>query len=126
MIHKFKITVFVFIILIGIISKNCFAQTIKPIEIGIASYYGKKFNGRKTSSGERFNKDSLTGAHHSLPFGTIVRVINIKTNDTIVVRINDRIGHRRRIIDLSPAGAAKLKYKKRGTAKVRLEVIRLP
>lgn len=100
-------------------------KKIKMSEFGTASYYAKKFNGRKTANGEKFSNDSLTAAHHSLPFGTLVKVKNIKTNDSITVRINDRIAHRKRIIDLSYQGAKQLNFLKSGTAKVKLEVLNL-
>ena len=73
---------------------------------GIASWYGRRFNGRKTASGERFNRHALTCAHRTLPFGTIVKVTNIETGDQITVRVNDRGPYvRDRIIDLSDAAA---------------------
>jgi rare lipoprotein A len=99
-----------------------FTQT----QTGTASYYGAKFHGRKTSSGERFHKDSLTAAHHTLPFGTYIKVTNLKNNDTVIVRVNDRIAHKKRLIDLSPAAARKLGFIKDGTAKVKVEVIKKP
>lgn len=98
----------------------------KNTETGTASYYSKKFHGRKTASGERFHKDSITAAHHKLPFGTIIKVTNLKTGDTLYARVNDRIGHRKRILDLSPEGAKRLNYLKTGTTKVKIDVIRLP
>ncbi len=75
---------------------------------GIASWYGPGFHGRKTASGERFNQNALTAAHRSLPFGTKVKVTNLRNGRSVVVKINDRGPHvRGRIIDLS-AGAAKV------------------
>jgi len=61
------------------------------IEKGEASYYGGKFHGRRTANGEIFNKDSLTPAHKILPFGTVLKVTNLKRNTSVVVRINDRL-----------------------------------
>lgn len=73
---------------------------------GIASWYGKRFHGRKTASGERFNKNAMTCAHRTLPFGTMVRVTNVETGAQVMVRVNDRgpFVHKR-IIDLSSAAA---------------------
>src|SRR5699024_9501899 len=65
-------------------------SALQPIEKGTASWYGKKFNGRLTANGEKYNMYSLTAAHRTLPFNTIVLVKNIDNNKTAVVRINDR------------------------------------
>lgn len=78
------------------------------IQSGHASWYGPGFHGRRTANGETFNADALTAAHRSLPFGSLVRVVNDKTGRSVVVRVNDRgpfIGGR--IIDLA-RGAARL------------------
>jgi rare lipoprotein A len=86
---------------------------------GKASYYADKFNGRKTSSGERFNNDSLTAAHKYLPFGTLVIVTNLKNDSVVVVRINDRLPKKStRIIDLSKAAARKLNFISNGLTQV--------
>ncbi len=76
---------------------------------GVASWYGGKFHGRKTASGERYNQNALTAAHRSLPFGTRVRVTNTNNGNAVVVRINDRgpfVGGR--VIDLSRAAASSI------------------
>ncbi|NTW68649.1 MAG: septal ring lytic transglycosylase RlpA family protein [Chlorobiaceae bacterium] len=89
---------------------------------GTASYYGKKFQGRKTASGESFNGNHFTAAHRSLPFGTSVRVTNLDNGKNVVVRINDRGPHvKRRIIDVSPAAAREIGLYGEGTANVRIE-----
>jgi len=86
---------------------------------GRASWYGAKFHGRRTSSGERFDMNALTAAHKSLPFGTRVRVRNVANGREVVVRINDRGPHlRNRIIDLSKAAAAALGFLQAGEARV--------
>lgn len=78
-------------------------------EIGLASWYGKKFHGRKTSNGERYDMFKLTAAHKNLPLPTYVRVTNLGNGQSVIVRINDRGPfHSNRIIDLSYAAAAKL------------------
>ena len=93
--------------------------------IGIASFYSTKFNGRRTASGEKFNSSALTAAHLSLPFGSLVKVTNIRNGKTVVVRINDRGPHvKGRIIDLSKAAATKIGIGRAGTARVRLEVLK--
>ncbi len=89
---------------------------------GKASYYADKFNGRRTSSGEKFNNDSLTAAHKYLPFGTVVIVTNLKNDSVVVVRINDRLPQKStRIIDLSKAAARKLDFISRGLTQVYIE-----
>lgn len=91
---------------------------------GEASYYGKKFHGRKTSSGEVYDMYAFTAAHRTLPLPSYVRVTNLDNGRSIVVRVNDRGPfHSRRIIDLSYAAAVKLGYRQRGTARVRVEAL---
>lgn len=88
---------------------------------GIASWYGPGFDGRPTASGEIFDADSLTAAHPSLPFGSIVRVINVENGREVVVRINDRGPFvEGRIIDVSQAAARALGMIGAGIARVRL------
>jgi rare lipoprotein A len=88
---------------------------------GLASWYGDKFHGRLTASGERYDKHALTAAHRTLPFGTLVRVRSARTGREVVVRINDRGPYaRHRVIDLSSAAAAALGIKGRGIASVTL------
>ena len=96
----------------------------KPI-IGVASFYGTKFNGRRTASGEKFDNGALTAAHLSLPFGSLVKVTNVRNGKAVVVRINDRGPHvKGRIIDLSKAAAKKIGIGHAGTARVSLEVLK--
>ncbi|HCS21621.1 MAG TPA: septal ring lytic transglycosylase RlpA family lipoprotein [Bacteroidetes bacterium] len=85
----------------------------------MASYYADKFHGRKTASGELYDKTLYTAAHRTLPFGTMVWVKNIKTQDSVQVRINDRGPHiKGRIIDVSRVAAVDLKLIRAGQAKV--------
>ena len=73
---------------------------------GLASYYGNEFAGRKTASGEKFDPDALTAAHRTLPFGTMVKVTNVRNKKSVVVKINDRGPWMMdRIIDLSYGSA---------------------
>jgi rare lipoprotein A len=94
---------------------------------GIASWYGGLFHGRKTASGERFNMFAMTACHATLPFGSVVRVVNKDNKRSVVVRITDRgdLVDEGRIIDLSYAAAQKLAMTKDGLAKVDLQVISL-
>jgi rare lipoprotein A len=85
----------------------------------MASWYGPGFHGRKTASGERFNTGALTAAHKTFPFGTRIRVVNVHTGRSVVVRINDRGPFiRGRVIDLSKAAARAIGMD--GLARVRL------
>ncbi|WP_202913019.1 septal ring lytic transglycosylase RlpA family protein [Acuticoccus sediminis] len=94
------------------------------VSSGTASFYGKRFHGRRTANGERFNMNALTAAHRTLPFGTRVKVTNPATGRSVTVRINDRGPfHGKRTIDLSRAAAAKIGMVDQGVAKVKLEVL---
>ena len=96
--------------------------TYKP-EVGTASYYAKRFEGRKCSSGERFSNWSLTAAHKTLKFGTVVKVTNLKNDSTVIVTINDRLpANSKRSIDLTLRAAKQLNFVKRGLTKVKIEV----
>jgi rare lipoprotein A len=93
-------------------------------ERGIASWYGRDFNGWLTASGETYDMKALTGAHRTLPLGTVVRVTNVGNGKQVQVRINDRGPYvNGRIIDLSHAAAEKLGMTELGISAVSLEVI---
>jgi rare lipoprotein A len=93
-------------------------------QTGTASWYGPGYNGKRASSGEVFDQDALTAAHATLPFGTRVRVTLLATGRSVVVRINDRIPRRDRIIDLSRRAARSIGLIDAGTGRVQLEVVR--
>ena len=98
-----------------------------PQEEGFASWYGGKFNGRLTASGEVYDMEQLTAAHKTLAFNTVVRVINLKNEKDVVVRINDRGPFvEGRIIDLSRAAAEVIDLVGLGIAYVRLEILENP
>jgi rare lipoprotein A len=91
---------------------------------GKVAFYGRKFAGRKTASGERFNPKAMTMAHKTLPFGTMVRVTNLKTKRSVVVRVNDRgPSTPDRIGDVTSAAATKLKMRRAGVIDAKLEVV---
>lgn len=93
--------------------------------VGEASWYGKRYHGRTTANGERFDMNALTAAHKHLPFGTMVRVTNLNNKRSLVVRINDRGPYvRGRIIDLSRRAAALLDFQIDGITKVRVQTVR--
>lgn len=94
---------------------------------GVASWYGGVFNGRKTASGEIFDMNAMTACHPTLPFGSIVRVVNRSNHRSVIVRITDRgdLVEEGRIIDLSYGAAQQLGMTWAGLAKVDLEVLSL-
>ena len=106
-----------------------FSQPVQPLKVwvGNASWYGAEFSGRKTANGERFNPESLTAAHPSLPFGSWVRIVNTRNGKFEVVRINDRGPYQEgREIDVSYRVARKIGLISSGVSQVRLELMQLP
>lgn len=100
-------------------------KTKKRLAGGIASWYGQVWEGRLTASGEVFRQSAMTACHASLPFGTLVRVINLRNHRSVVVRINDRgLQGTGRVIDLSSAAAEQIGMLDAGLAPVRLEIVR--
>ncbi|MGH9394525.1 MAG: septal ring lytic transglycosylase RlpA family protein [Terriglobales bacterium] len=95
-----------------------------PYQVGIASWYGAWFQGKETTSGERFNMYALTAAHRQLPFGTRVRVTNLTNHRSVVLRINDRGPvPASRVIDLSFAAARALGFYEDGLIPVRIDLV---
>ena len=91
--------------------------------VGIASWYGPGFEGLKTSSGEVFDSRLMTAAHRTWALGTIVRVTLLTTGESVVVKINDRLPRKDRVIDLSKEAARRLGFLEAGLGRVRLEVL---
>jgi rare lipoprotein A len=89
---------------------------------GKAAYYGKKFQGRKTASGERCDMNKLTAASNGHAFGTILKVTNVANGKSVEVRVNDRLSSGDRIIDLSYAAAQQIGMVKAGLVEVKVEV----
>lgn len=98
---------------------NTHAQTKE----GSASYYHNKFNGRKTATGEIFSNSGFTAASNFFPLNSYVKVTNKKNGRFIYVKINDRMGHPSRVIDMTETGAILLGYKNSGTTKVLIELV---
>jgi rare lipoprotein A len=91
---------------------------------GTAQWYGTRFDGRVTASGERFDRTAMTTAHPTLPFGTKVRVTNVENGKSVVVTVNDRCRCRPNLVaDLSEAAARELDFIAKGKAPVRLEIV---
>jgi rare lipoprotein A len=100
------------------------ALHLKADQVGVASWYGPRFHGRRAASGEIFNQHRFTAAHRHLPFGTQVKVTNLDNGKSVIVRINDRGPYvKGRIIDLSRAAARELEMTKDGTVRISLEVL---
>lgn len=108
------------------------ARTASPVSVfegkhvGKASYYSDRFHGRRTASGERYDRNALTADHPFLPFGTVLRVTNLQNNRSVEVKINDH--HRLRggrVLDLSRRAASELRFVGAGVAMVQFEVVQL-
>ncbi|NNE49195.1 MAG: septal ring lytic transglycosylase RlpA family protein [Altererythrobacter sp.] len=99
-------------------------NVVRDLGTGHASYYGRRFHGRLTANGERFDMRAMTAAHKTLPFGSVVRVTNRRNGRSVVVRINDRGPFvRGRTIDLSRAAAEEIGLVKTGVGEVRIELL---
>lgn len=97
----------------------------KNIKFGVASFYAKKFNGRKTANDEIYRDEKYTAACNQLPLNTWIKVTNLKNKRWVIVRINDRLNsHNKRLVDLSRSAAQKLRIIARGIAKVKVEVLK--
>ena len=92
-------------------------------EEGVANFYGDKFQGKKTASGDVFDKDGLTAAHKKLPFGTKVKVTNVENGKSVIVTVNDRMAASNpAVIDVTHRAADDLGFAKASKAKVKVEV----
>ncbi|MEO0205275.1 MAG: septal ring lytic transglycosylase RlpA family protein [candidate division WOR-3 bacterium] len=101
------------------------AGKMQTSDYGLASYYGDEFNGKKTASGEVYNKWDYTCAHRTLNFGTRVKVTNLENRKTVIVRVNDRGPFAKgRIIDLSYAAAKEIDMIEKGVVRVKVEVVK--
>jgi rare lipoprotein A len=99
-------------------------QSLKSVRLGLASWYGTVFAGRRTANGEVFDSTKLTGASNTLPMGTRVKVTNLHNGLSVVVRINDRgLLSPGRIIDLSSAAAEKIGLLQAGVGPVQLDIV---
>lgn len=113
-------------LLLLFVSAAAAAAQLPMLFYGEASWYGGRFQGKKTASGEIFDTNKLTAAHKKLPFGTLVRVVNLQNEKSVVVRINDRGPFvKGRVLDLSFAAAQALGFERKGTAHVEVRVLKL-
>ena len=116
-----KLTLFIIAILtLALAPTSADAQALT----GDATYYGNRWHGRRTSSGELYNKDSLTCAHRTLPFGTVLRVRNTRNDKEVIVRVTDRGPFRKgAIVDLSMAAAKEIDMVRAGVVPVVAEIV---
>lgn len=118
-----------FVFAVSLFSEPVISQDISDsiyTSDGRASYYAKKFHGRKTANGEIFNNYDYTAAHRKLPFDTYLNVINKSNNYNIIVRVNDRGPYtKNRIIDLSEAAARRIGGYNKGLVQVKIEILNL-
>ena len=119
--------VLVYITILLAVSNSLFCQdTLTSVNTttGIASFYAKKFNGRRTSSGSIFRNDSLTAAHKNFKFGIYVKVRNLKNDSTVIVKITDRLPQKsKRMIDLTRRAAKQLNFISTGLTKVEITIL---
>ena len=105
------------------------SEPIKPLKVweGTASWYGSNFHGRKTANGEIYDMNAPTAAHQTLPFGSLVRLVDLKSGKSQIVRINDRGPFvEGRELDVSARTAVRLGMQERGVARLRLELLEVP
>ncbi len=104
-------------------------QAVKPLRVwsGLASWYGPRFQGRKTASGQPYDMFAATAANPSLPFGSLVRIVNVHNGHSQLVRINDRGPYMNdREMDISFLAASRLGLVDRGVSRVRFELLEMP
>ena len=95
------------------------------VQTGLAAYYTDRLHGHRTASGQRYNRNAMTTAHQTYPFGTKVKVTNVKTNQSVVLTVNDRGPTQAgRIVDVSRAAAQQLGMVRAGLTEVRVEVVK--
>jgi rare lipoprotein A len=105
-------------------SAGALSGAVGGTQTGLAAYYSQRLQGRRTASGERFDNGALTTGHQTLPFGTRVRVTNLKNNKSVVLRVNDRGPTQpNRVVDVSRAAAERLRFVRTGLTEVKVEVI---
>lgn len=111
------------VLMIAFVGTELNAQSGNNSKSGTASYYHNKFVGRKTANGEIFSNNKYTAACNQYPLGTYLKVTNKKNNKVIYVKVNDRIGHPKRIIDLTHRAAKDLNFANSGLTSVNIEVV---
>lgn len=119
-----KRALLVILMMISTLGIYSFKNNANDAKTSLASYYHDKFNGRRTASGEIFSNSKMTAANRTLPFGTKVKVTNLRTGKTVVVKINDRGPyHSSRALDLSKAAFNEIGNHRNGTMPVEYEIV---
>ncbi len=121
-----RYTLYSFLLILSLLYIGCASPLSRSLgtQEGLASYYSTEFHGRKTSSGEIFDKNALSAAHRTFPFGTILLVTNQKNGKQVEVKVNDRGPVKpERIIDLSYGAAKEIDMVRDGLVRVRIEVL---
>lgn len=119
-----KRVVLVIIMMISFFGIYSFTSSSTDAKTSFASYYHDKFNGRKTASGEIFNNSKFTAANMKLPFGTLVKITNLRNGESVVVKVNDRGPfHKSRAFDLSKAAYDEIGDLSSGTMPIAYEVV---
>jgi rare lipoprotein A len=110
--------------LVPTMNNTGFAANPNRIEVGKATFYKDHYEGKKTASGQIFRHGSLTAAHRTAPFGTLLRVTRLDTGSSVVVKVNDRLGKTNAVVDLSKSAARAIGITtKLGQTKVSLEYL---
>src|SRR5262247_161507 len=110
-------------ILVMLSTMSMAVMAVAQTEEGVASFYSDKFQGKKTASGEVYDKNGLTASHKKLPYGTKVKVTNVANGKSVVVTVNDRMAAKNKaVIELSRDAAEELGFAKTGKATVKVEV----
>jgi rare lipoprotein A len=111
----------------ALIKSEATIDSSEKVLYGIASFYGNKFEGRKTANGEIFSQKKFTAACNLLPLGTWIKVTNLKNGRSVIVKTNDRLHPKmKRLVDLTKAAAVKLNYVGGGVTRVKVEIIKKP
>ena len=111
----------------ALIKSEATIDSSEKVLYGIASFYGNKFEGRKTANGEIFSQKKFTAACNLLPLGTWIKVTNLKNGRSVIVKTNDRLHPKmKRLVDLTKAAAVQLKYVGGGVTRVKVEIIKKP
>jgi len=119
-----QLTAALVVLLVGTADAATTKKASAGPQTGTATFYSDKLQGHKLASGDTYDKDALTAAHRTLPFGTNVRVTDLKTDKSVVVRINDRGPHGKgQVIEVSRKAAEELGFVKEGKARVKVEVV---
>jgi rare lipoprotein A len=116
-----RIAIVVFLVVLGMAG----VAAAQATEEGMANFYNDNFQGKKTASGEPYDKDGLTASHKKLAYGTKVKVTNVANGKSVVVTVNDRLGASSpAVIDVTRRAAEELDFVKSGRTKVKLEVVK--